>query len=762
MKRLLLFLLISASLLGGKANNSSPSPGKSYSWTEPSRIGSAGSMPLGGGDIGMNVWVDPENYDIYFYLSQSGCFDENNTLLKLGRFHAGWRYRETGDCLPHGLFCQDLWVDEGYMTIQTGIHTITLWADTERPVVHIELSSNGQEKAKVVQPDGKTKVMNIHPELFVEYESWREEDRLLTKAECQQSSWKWILPEGTKTYADHLSPNRQALPEHPVWFYHQNRDTTVFDYCVTQQRLDDYKDSIYNPLRNRIFGGRVTMDNDCQHAQIVLCNQQSSLDEWWQQIDQTERAINLKKDRKASRQWWHDYMNRSFVELPEGSQDPELEQALRNYRLFRYMLGCNAHGAWPTKFNGGLFTFVADSTDVASSPSSTFSALTFTPDYRKWGGGTHTAQNQRLVYWGMLKSGDTDLMEAQLNYYLQLLPTAELRSRVYWGHEGACFTEQMENFGLPNPAEYGKHPDKKGNGQDPGVENNRWLEYEWDTSLEFCQMALDIHRYTGKDIEKYEPLILSCLRFFDQHYSQNDKKGKMIIYPGSGCETYKIATNPASTIAALRKVCESYLSYKENDEVKSLLKRIPPLPAYMQQGKLCLAPADSWERINNVETPQLYPVWPWRQAGLWKQEKGINHYNLALNTYQCDSIALKHRTYIGWKQDNIWAACLGQTEDAFSLTMQKLANGPYRFPAFWGPGYDWMPDHNWGGSAVIGLEEMLLQENPETGELLILPAWPKNRDIHFKLHATNGRIVEVELKDGIISQKITEKFGDTK
>jgi hypothetical protein len=40
-------------------------------------------MPFGGGDIGLNVWV--ENGDILFYLSRSGTFDENNEMLKLGR-----------------------------------------------------------------------------------------------------------------------------------------------------------------------------------------------------------------------------------------------------------------------------------------------------------------------------------------------------------------------------------------------------------------------------------------------------------------------------------------------------------------------------------------------------------------------------------------------------------------------------------------------------------------------------------------------------
>ena len=44
-----------------------------------------------------------------------------------------------------------------------------------------------------------------------------------------------------------------------------------------------------------------------------------------------------------------------------------------------------------------------------------------------------TAQNQRLVYWPMLKSGDFDLMKSQFDFYLRLLPTAEARTRAYWG-----------------------------------------------------------------------------------------------------------------------------------------------------------------------------------------------------------------------------------------------------------------------------------------------------------------------------------------
>ena len=135
---------------------------------------------------------------------------------------------------------------------------------------------------------------------------------------------------------------------------------------------------------------------------------------------------------------------------------------------------------------------------------------------------------------------------------------------MYWNHAGACFAEQIENFGLPNPAEYGfKRPAYF----DKGVEYNAWLEYEWDTVLEFCQMILDSHDYAGANIDAYLPMIDSALTFFDEHYrylarlrgrKDLDGNGHLVLFPGSACETYKMANNAASTVAALRTVITSY------------------------------------------------------------------------------------------------------------------------------------------------------------------------------------------------------------
>jgi hypothetical protein len=58
-------------------------------WETPSK-GPWGSMPIGNGDIGMNVWVE-EDGDLLFYIGRSDLWSENGRLLKLGRVRVRFR-----------------------------------------------------------------------------------------------------------------------------------------------------------------------------------------------------------------------------------------------------------------------------------------------------------------------------------------------------------------------------------------------------------------------------------------------------------------------------------------------------------------------------------------------------------------------------------------------------------------------------------------------------------------------------------------------
>lgn len=704
-------------------------------------------MPCGGGDIGMNVWV--ENGELLFYFSRSGTFDENNTLLKQGRI----RVKLTPNPFDGEFFKQELVLNEGCVKIEAKngdlSSQIKLWADVFNPVIHLEIDNNQKIKTEVF------------------YENWRYKDRPLRKNESNQNSYKWAAPADLSTKRDSI-----AFIGNEIVFYHQNKSATVFDATVQQQGLNKVKDQLFNPLDRLIFGGKISAngfipvdtntgvyaDTDfkawnleskvpIRSSEILIflhTDQVDNVDLWQNRLNAFSDKAKKETNRKKNTDWWKAFWERSFIYI-ENDKTSFDHQIGRNYQLFRYMLGCNAYGKYPTKFNGGLFTYDPVHTDTQ---------LNFTPDFRKWGGGTHTAQNQRLVYFPMLRSGDFDMMKSQFDFYLRILKNAELRSHVYWGHSGACFTEQLENFGLPNPSEYGwKRPES----YDKGMEYNAWLEYQWDTVLEFCLMMLEEERYTGNDISSYIPFIESCLRFFDEHYQYLarqrgrktfDENNKLVLYPGSACETYKMAYNATSTIAGLQTLLaslselpEKYLTDEQKTYFSQFAERLPAISFREIDGHKTIAPALLWERINNTESPQLYPVFPWSIYGVGKPDIEV-----AINTWEYDPDVKKFRSHVGWKQDAIWAARLGLTEEAKELVTKKLKNSERRFPTFWGPGFDWTPDHNWGGSGMIALQEMLMQTFDD--KILLFPSWSKNTDVHFKLHAPYNTIIECKLKNG--------------
>ncbi|MEO8534363.1 MAG: DUF5703 domain-containing protein [Flavobacterium sp.] len=710
---------------------------------------SSESMPLGGGDIGLNVWV--EKGDLYFYFSRSGTFDEHNTLLKLGRVKVTMT---PNPFAGNEGFHQELVLKDGYIKIAQNNTKIKLWVDVFSSVIHLDFESQTALK------------------MTASYESWRYKNRDSKGKANNANSYKWAPQGEIITYKDSI-----FFENNGVKFYHKNRAQTVFDVAVKQQKMESVKDQMTNPLANLTFGGFIKGDNlkpdgtysgnyqqtdfkgfslssvkpsKKQSLELHLYTNQSENQNLWnsglkKQI--SEYKIKGKKAEKNTIKWWNNFWDRSFIYVQNNkiSAKDSVYQIGQNYQLFRYMLGCNAYGKYPTKFNGGLFTV---------DPVFTNSDLNFTPDFRNWGGGTMTAQNQRLVYFPMVKSGDFDMMKSQLDYYLSLQKNAELRSKVYWNHNGASFTEQLENFGLPNPAEYEW---KRPADYDPGMEYNAWLEYEWDTVFEFCQMMLQQKEFASQDIQKYNSFIISCLRFFDEHYqylAKNrgrkglDGNGHLILFPGSGAETYKMATNSNSTIAALKVITEELLKFSSTElskeelaYLKAFQTRIPPLNFGTIENQKVLVPAKSWERVNNSEVPQLYPVYPWGIYGVGKPDL-----ETALNTWKYDTDAIKFRSHVGWKQDNIFSARLGLTEEAKKYNLLKMSNSDRRFPAFWGPGFDWVPDHNWGGSGMIGMQEMLLQE--ADGKIYLFPAWPKEWNVHFKLHASQNTIVEVELQNG--------------
>jgi hypothetical protein len=164
----------------------------------------------------LNVWV--EKGDLFFYLSKSGTFDENNTFLKLGRV----RVKLSPNPFEETDFKQELSLETGAVNIE-GSHNgikanIKVWVDVYNPVVHVEVSANKAIKTEAT------------------YESWRTEDRLTKGKENNQGSWKWANRPTIKTYKDEI-----AVKNSSIEFYHRNQDTTVFDATVAHEKLNFWR-----------------------------------------------------------------------------------------------------------------------------------------------------------------------------------------------------------------------------------------------------------------------------------------------------------------------------------------------------------------------------------------------------------------------------------------------------------------------------------------------------------------------------------------
>src|SRR5688572_29639250 len=101
-------------------------------WTSQSKNASE-SMPCGGGDIGLNVWV--ENNELLFYVSRSGTFDESNALLKLGRV----RINLSPNPFAGSSFQQQLVLKDGNVIIKAVngklATTINVWVDVFSPTI---------------------------------------------------------------------------------------------------------------------------------------------------------------------------------------------------------------------------------------------------------------------------------------------------------------------------------------------------------------------------------------------------------------------------------------------------------------------------------------------------------------------------------------------------------------------------------------------------------------------------------------------------
>jgi hypothetical protein len=151
-----------------------------------------------------------------------------------------------------------------------------------------------------------------------------------------------------------------------------------------------------------------------------------------------------------------------------------------------------------------------------------------------------------------------------------------------------------------------------------------------------------------------------------------------------------------------------------------------------------LAPAEQFSDKWNAENPELYAIFPYRLIGLGKPdiELGRRAMQNRIGHYR-----------FGWCQVDIQLALLGMAKEARSEVFLR-AQRKYeksRFPAMW-TAVDGVPDQCHGSVLVKAVQSMLMQCEGE--RILLSPAWPKDWNTRFKLHAPFNTTIEGRISDG--------------
>ena len=409
------------------------------------------------------------------------------------------------------------------------------------------------------------------------------------------------------------------------------------------------------------------------------------------------------------------------------------------YAAQRYVNLCTGRGRLPVRFNGSLLTLKRNGDW----------------DYRNWGSG-YWWQNTRLPYYAAFAAGDLEMLEPLFRMYGGLTEFNVKRTRKYLGHGGAYFTECMMPWGDQFSYVYGTSrawKDRSDKLQDLG-----WHKYEWVGQLELSFLMLRLHAYTGDDAwfkAKALPVIREYVRFFDEHYKPG-ADGRYVMYPSQAAETWWLCTNAMPELAGLHAVTrllldlpESLVAGEDRALFSKIRARLPDLPVRkLADGRTAYAPAKTFAKKCNCETPELYCVFPFRVCSFEKPNA-----ELGRNAYA----GRWHKLYFGWAQDEVNAAYLGMTEEARVHVADRALKHPskrHRWPVYWGPNFNELPDQDEGGIFMTAVQSMLMQYDGR--RIFLLPAWPKEWNCSFKLHAPfkttiEGRVVDGELKDLVVT-----------
>jgi alpha-L-fucosidase 2 len=726
-------------------------------WHSPSQDAS-GVMPIGNGDVAAGVYAI-ENGALYLLLSKNDAFTYMGDIFKTGRvrvaldpnpFASGKAFRQTLD------------VPTGSILIEADGVALRIWADANRNVYHVEIDSSRQIAVKA------------GPEFWTRFDSCS-----FNSTEHYGKSSLQPPPAGP-TQDVRLERDGRLLWYFPVG------DRSVYPDDLKYYQVEHMAARFPDPYRFNTFGNLLDSpdlklkDGALQgagkrfdiriHALAMQAPKaETYVDALWKQA---ARPVNLRADWDRHRAWWRQFWLRSWIvasdrSVPAGAreklsgeasaqgmrEDPDgAALVAQSYNVFRFLMACQSRGRIQVKFNGGLFTQQlrvpsADKQKRSGDRRPVEGGWLLHEDDRLWG-RRFTYQNQRLLYWPLLASGDFDLLKPFFSYYADLLPMRQAITKAWFGHDGAYYRENIEPTGAERDCARDGRPPRRA----PGKAADYYHDYYFTCGLETAAMMADYVNYTGDAAFRDRvlvPFAREVLIFFDLHYPR-DSGGKLRLDPAQVLETWWLAVNPAPDVAGLRFCLDELLAMKAgtaDDQARwrRFRAEIPDVPLQTIEGRQALAPAAKWAERHNSENGELYPVFPFRCFGVGLGSAGLIEWTMKYRSLK-DAFGAAC-----WTQDQIQWAYAGKAWEAAQGLVRRFrtASTMCRFPLYGREGPDSCPDFDHFGAGSIALQRMIVQE--AGGKILLLPAWPAGWDADFKLCLTRGAVLTGSVKDGTLA-----------
>lgn len=740
-------------------------------WNTPSES-SFGSMPLGNGDIGLNVWVESSG-DLLFYISKVNAFDSEHLLPKLGRLRIS--------CVPAPditKFRQELCLEDATIRITMDDLEWAIRVDAETN--NIVLTGNGQvdRKAKVV-------LETLRP-----------------------------LQPADKTLPDKGCVGVRFDNETDVLAWAYRNMSSVWAERIKEQNSASFVAKVKDPILHRTSGGYVSgkgfirenktsliQENASKDVNVVVkiaSTQPSSLEEWMKDI-----KSQLPPDTRKHNRYWKTFWNRSFINITScGNDSVNLDQCRytqfdqgskayegvkkiesnlnafqisQRYALERFCEAAAGRGEVPPPYNGSIFTMDMPAGVLGFDATKSHSV---SPDGRDWAILSFMWQNTRHPLWSMATRGDYDCLYTGLKFVHNGLEVCRDRCQKLFDHGGAFIMEASwwNNVGVFNWDEVPEH-----------------LRYHLLATIEMPAIMCEYYEHTD-DKEFLKNVLLPCadefIQFYEEHFPQRDKNGRY-TQVGVGCaETFQGVTNPCTEIGCLKYLLSKLISFdidKERHEKWSkLLSEMPDVPLRIIRGRKLLAVGDVYAPARtNCESPELYSIYPFRQVWLGKDTLlGIARLSHHLRTISLDgSVDGQGVETGGWQSAPVQAAYLGLAKEAARLvsinfndqfinwndniqfdTTDSTRNHREwrkrprpRFDAFWECKMDGTPDNDHGANSANTLQSMLLQSDGD--KIFILPAFPEDWSVTFRLKAAHNTTVECIYEKGKIqSLKVTPKY----